>query len=80
MLGILKLFYNNNEDIKKGEENKQLIDLRNFPNLGNVVLTLTPIILRTGDFYETEDKNYKINLFISRKTVNLMLYNRLLIK
>ena len=50
MLGMLELFYNNNGDIKKGEESKQPIDLWSFPDLRDIVLTLTPTILRNGDF------------------------------
>jgi len=49
MLGILWLFYDNNRDVKKGEGSKQLINLWSFPDLRDVVLTLTPVILRTSN-------------------------------
>jgi len=49
MLEILKPFYNNNRDIKKGEGSKQPINLQSFSNLRNAVPTLTPIILRTNN-------------------------------
>ena len=80
MLEILGPFYNNNGDIKKGEGSKQFIDLRSFPDLEDIVLTPTLIILKIGNFQQIEDKNYKINLLIPRKTINPMLYNRPLIK
>ena len=77
---MLGPFYNNNENIRQREGNKQPIDLRSFPNPGDAVLTLIPIILRTGNPQQTKDKNYKVNLLILRRTVNSMPYNRLLIE
>jgi len=49
MSGMLGLFYNNNRDIKQGEGSKQPINLRNFPNPGDTVLTLTPVTLKTNN-------------------------------
>ena len=49
MWEILRLFYNNNGDIKKRERSKEPIDLWSFPDLGDAILTLTPIILRTSN-------------------------------
>ena len=49
LLGMLGLFYNNSKGTKKGEESKQLIKLRNSLELGHVILTLTPAILRTNN-------------------------------
>ena len=45
LLGMLSLFYNNSEGIKKREESKQPIKLRSSPKLGHIIPTLTPIIL-----------------------------------
>ena len=50
LLGILGLFYNNNKGIKKGEESKQPVELRNFFKLGHTILTLTLVILGINDF------------------------------
>jgi len=73
---MLGLFYNDNRDVKKGEGSKQPIDLRSFPDLGDAVITPTPIILKTGDPQQIEDKNYKINLPIPRRAINSIFYNR----
>ena len=40
MLGILSLFYNNNESVKKREGNKQPVNLQSFFNLRHVILNL----------------------------------------
>jgi len=50
MLGILKLFYNNNRDIKKREGSKQPINLWSFFNPKDIILILTPVILKTNNF------------------------------
>jgi len=44
LLGILGLFYNNSEGIKKEEESKQSIELRSSLKLRHAILTLTPIM------------------------------------
>ena len=49
MSGILKPFYNNNKDIKKGKGSKQPINLRSLPNPKDAVPTLSPIILKIGN-------------------------------
>jgi len=49
MSGILRLFYNNNGDIKKGNGSKQFIDLWSFFNLGDIVPTSTSIILKISN-------------------------------
>ena len=49
LLGILGLFYNNSKGARKGKVSKQPIKLRSSPKLGNVILTLTPIILGTNN-------------------------------
>ena len=72
---MLGQFYNNSE-----EENKQPINLRSFPNLGDIVLNLTPIISRTNNTQQTEDKKQKDNLSILEETIGPLPYNRLLIK
>jgi len=43
--GILGLFYDNSEGVKKGEESKQPVELQSSPKLGDMILTLTPVIL-----------------------------------
>jgi len=45
LLGVLGLFYNNNEGVKKGEESKQPVKPRSSPKLRHVILTLTLVIL-----------------------------------
>ena len=45
LLGMLGLFYNNNESAKKEEESRQSVKPRSSPKLRHVILTLTPIIL-----------------------------------
>ena len=49
LLGILGLFYNNSEGIKKEEESKQSIELRSSLKLRHAILTLTFIILETNN-------------------------------
>jgi len=49
LLGILGPFYDNSEGARKGEESKQPIKPRVSPELGDVILTLTPVILGTDN-------------------------------
>ena len=49
LLGILGLFYNNSEGARKGEESKQPIKLQSSLKLGDAILALTPIMLRTDN-------------------------------
>ena len=49
LLGILGLFYSNNESTKKEKENKQFTKLQHSSKLGDVVLTLIFIILGTDN-------------------------------
>jgi len=50
LLGILGPFYNNSKGTGMGEESKQPIKLRVFPKLGDIILTLTPVMLGTDNF------------------------------
>ena len=47
LLGMLGPFYNNSKGTRRGEESKQPIKPRVSPKLGDMILTLTPIILGT---------------------------------
>ena len=49
LLGILGLFYNNSKGTRRGEESKQPIKPRSSPKLGDIIPTLTPIILGTNN-------------------------------
>jgi len=49
LLGMLGPFYNNSEGARRGEESKQPVKLQVSPKLGDVILTLTPIILGTNN-------------------------------
>ena len=46
---MLGPFYNNSGDVRKGEGSKQPTNLRSFPNLGDLVLTTTPVTLGTNN-------------------------------
>ena len=48
--GMWGLFYNNNKSIKKGEKSKQLVKPQSSPKLGDVILTLTLVILKIDNF------------------------------
>ena len=47
--GMLGPFYNNSKGARKGEESKQFIKLWSSSELGDMILTLIPIILGTND-------------------------------
>ena len=49
LLGMLGLFYNNSEGVKKGEESKQPVKPQSSSKLGDAMLTPIPTILRTDD-------------------------------
>jgi len=49
LLGILGPFYNNSKGTRRGEKSKQPIKLQVSPKLGDIILTLTPIMLGTDN-------------------------------
>ena len=72
---MLGLFYNNS-----GEGSKQPGDLQSFPNLGDAVLDLTPIMSRTDNTQQIEDKNQEVGLPTPGETIGLLPYNKPLMK
>ena len=75
ILGMLGLFYNNSK-----EESRQPINLQSFFNLEDAVLDLTPIISKTNNLQQREDKNQEVNLSILRETVSPLPCNKPLIE
>ena len=72
---MLGLFYNNS-----GEESRQPINLRSFPNLEDAVLDLTPVTSKTDNLQQREDKNQEVNLPILEETISPLTNNKLLIE
>ena len=59
-----------------GNESKQPIDLRSFPDSGDARPASTPVTSRTDDPQQTEDKNYEDHLPISEETLSPLLHNK----
>ena len=71
ILGMLGPFYNNSR-----EGSRQPINLQSFPNPEDAVPDLTPVMSRTNNLQQREDKNQEVNLPILEETASLLPYNK----
>ena len=78
LLGMLGPFYNNSKGAKKGKESKQPIKLQSSLKLGDAILALTPVMLRTNNPQYIEDKGYKVYLPTYKEAISSLPSNRLL--